>query len=367
MSESLRIKTADSCQFDLVSLGEVMLRLDPGETRIRTARQFTAWEGGGEYNVARGLRRCFGMRTAIVTALADNEVGRLVENFILQGGVDPSWIRWVPYDGCGRNVRNGLNFTERGFGIRGALGTSDRGHTAVAAMRPDDIDWDRLFGQCGVRWFHSGGIYAALSDTTAQVVLSAVQSAKKYGTIVSYDLNYRPSLWNGIGGVAKAREVNCEIAKHVDVMIGNEEDFTTCLGMEVKGLDENVVNIQVDAFKQMIENVVAAYSNFQVVATTLRTVKTATVNSWGAILWHAGNFYEATHRPDLEILDRVGGGDSFSSGLIYGLMTGRDPQMALEYGAAHGALAMTTPGDTSMATKEEVEKLIQGGTARVVR
>lgn len=367
MSKTLNIKAADSCQYDLMALGEVMLRLDPGETRIRTARQFTVWEGGGEYNVARGLRRCFEMRTGIVTALADNEVGRLAENYILQGGVDSSWIQWVPYDGVGRTVRNGLNFTERGFGVRGALGTSDRGNTAASQMKPNDVDWQQLFGERGVRWLHTGGIYAALSETAADVVIEAVRAAKQHGTVVSYDLNYRPSLWNSIGGVEKAREVNREIARHVDVMIGNEEDFTACLGFEVEGLDENVTNIQVDAFKGMIGKVVAAYPNFKAVATTLRTVKSATVNSWGAVCWYDGQFYEATHRPDLEILDRVGGGDSFASGLIYGLMTSGDPQLAVEYGAAHGALAMTTPGDTSMATRQEVEKLVQGGSARVVR
>lgn len=367
MNKKLDIKSTDLCQYDLISLGEIMLRLDPGESRIRTARTFTAWEGGGEYNVARGLRRCFEMRTGVVTAFADNEIGRLVENYILQGGVDVSWVQWVPYDGIGRTVRNGLNFTERGFGVRGALGTSDRGNTAASQMKPGDVDWDRLFGQAGVRWFHTGGIYAALSDTTAELVIEAVHAAKRHGTIVSYDLNYRPSLWKAIGGVEKAREVNREIARYVDVMIGNEEDFTSCLGFEVEGLDETLANIQVDAFKQMISTAVAAYPNFKVVATTLRTVRSATVNSWGAICWSDGQFYEAIHREDLEILDRVGGGDSFASGLIYGLLTGDDRQLAVDYGAAHGALAMTTPGDTSMATKQEVEKLMRGGGARVVR
>ena len=361
------IRPADKCEFDLVSLGEVMLRLDPGEGRVRTARSFTAWEGGGEYNVARGLRRCFGMRTGVVTAFAENEVGRLVENYILQGGVDTSLIQWIAYDGIGRTVRNGLNFTERGFGIRGALGTSDRGHTAASQMKSGDVDWDHLFGARGVRWFHTGGIYAALSESAAALTVEAVQAAKQHGTIVSYDLNYRPSLWKGIGGVEKAREVNREIARHVDVMIGNEEDFTACLGFEVEGLDENVTNIQSGAFKKMIAKAVEAYPNFQAVATTLRTVKTATINSWGAVCWHGGEFYEATHREDLEILDRVGGGDSFASGLIFGLMTIGDPQAAVQYGAAHGALAMTTAGDTSMATKQEVERLVQGGSARVVR
>ena len=250
---SLSIRPQTDCKFDLVSLGEIMLRLDPGEGRIRTSREFKAWEGGGEYNVARGLRRCFGLRTSVVTAFADNEIGRLIEDFIMQGGVDVSLIQWMPYDGLGREVRNGLNFTERGFGVRGAVGVPDRGLTAASQLKAGDVDWDDLFGNQGVRWFHTGGIYAALSESTAEVTAEAVQSAQKHGTIVSYDLNYRPSLWKSIGGIEKAQEVNRSIARNVDVMIGNEEDFTACLGFEVEGVDENISNIQVDKFKNMIE------------------------------------------------------------------------------------------------------------------
>ena len=363
----LDIKPADQCRYDMIALGEIMLRLDPGDGRVRTARQFDVWEGGGEYNVARGLRRCFGLKTSVVTAFADNEVGRLVEDFIMQGGVDVDYIQWRDYDGIGRTVRNGLNFTERGFGIRGAKGVPDRGNTAASQIKQGDIDWEKIFGEEGVRWFHTGGIYAALSDTTPEVVIEAVQVAKKYGTIVSYDLNYRPSLWGSIGGQEKAQEVNREIAKYVDVMIGNEEDFTACLGFEVEGVDENISNIEIDAFKNMINTAVAAFPNFKVTATTLRAVKSATVNDWGAICWADGNFYEATNRKEMEIFDRVGGGDSFASGLIYGFITTGDPAQAVEYGAAHGALAMTTPGDTSMATKGEVERLMGGGGARVQR
>ena len=363
----LNVKSAEACRWDVVSLGEVMLRLDPGEGRIHTTREFKVWEGGGEYNVCRGARRCFGLRAAVVTALADNPVGRLVEDFILQGGVDASHIRWAAYDGIGRNVRNGLNFTERGFGVRGARGCSDRGNTAVAQLKPGDIDWETLFGKEGVRWFHTGGIFAALSETTPEVAIEALKCAKKHGTMTSYDLNYRPSLWKGIGGQARAREVNKEIAKYVDVMIGNEEDFTASLGLEVPGVDANLTALPIDGFKRMIGEAVKAYPNFKVVATTLRSVKTATVNDWGAICWAEGQFHEATHRPGLEILDRVGGGDSFASGLIYGLMVKGDAAQAVNYGAAHGALAMTTPGDTSMATLAEVEKLVGGGSARVDR
>lgn len=364
---SLKIIKASECDFDELSLGEIMLRLDPGDGRIHTARYFRVWEGGGEYNVARGLRRCFGMRTAVVTAFADNPVGRLIEDFVLQGGVNTSFIKWVPYDGIGRTVRNGLNFTERGYGLRGAVGCSDRGHTAASQLKKGDIDWENIFGKRGVRWFHTGGIFAALSETTPEVILEAMQSAKNHGTIISYDLNYRPSLWKAIGGKEKAQEVNKEIAKLVDVMIGNEEDFTASLGFKVEGVEEDLSKLEVSGFKQMIENVVKVYPNFKIVATTLREVKTATVNDWGAICWYDGKFYQAVHHPALEIYDRVGGGDSFASGLIYGFMTSGDPAKAVNYGAAHGALAMTTPGDTTMATLNEVEKLMSGGSARVVR
>lgn len=361
------IKSPDECAFDIVSLGEVMLRFDPGEGRLHTTRRFQVWEGGGEYNVARALRRCFGMRAALVSAFADNPIGRLIEDLILQGGVDVSHVRWVPYDGIGRSVRNGLNFTERGFGVRGAVGVSDRCYTAASQMKPGDVDWDHLFGTLGVRWLHTGGIFAALSRTTPDVVIEATTAARRHGTVVSYDLNYRPSLWKAIGGQEKAREVNRRIASNVDVMIGNEEDFTACLGFEVEGTDQHLADLQVDKFKAMIERVVEAYPNFKAVATTLRGVKTATVNDWGAICWHDGAFHEAIHRPELEILDRVGGGDSFASGLIYGFMTTGDADQAVNYGAAHGALAMTTPGDTSMARVAEVEKLMGGGSARVDR
>jgi 2-dehydro-3-deoxygluconokinase len=364
---SLPIKPQGSCTFDQISLGEIMLRLDPGEGRIRTARHFSAWEGGGEYNVARGLRKCFGLKTAVVTAFVDNEVGHLIEDFIMQGGVATDFIQWQADDGIGRTVRNGLNFTERGFGIRGAVGVPDRGNTAASQLKPGDIDWDHIFGTVGARWFHTGGIFAALSETTAAVTIEAVKAAKKHGTIVSYDLNYRPSLWKSIGGQAKAREVNREIAKYVDVMIGNEEDFTASLGFEVEGVDHAISTIETDAFRKMIEKAVTEYPNFKVAATTLRRVITATKNDWSAICWHDGTFYDSRQYPELEILDRVGGGDSFASGLAFGFLEFNCPQKAVDYGAAHGALASTTPGDTSMATRAEVEKQIKGGGARVVR
>jgi 2-dehydro-3-deoxygluconokinase len=365
--EILKIKPLKDCKFSCISLGEVMLRLDPGDVRIRTAREFKVWEGGGEYNVARGLRKCFGLPTSIVTAFADNAVGRLIEDFIMQGGVDVSQIKWVQYDGIGRTLRNGLNFTERGFGIRGALGVSDRGNTAASQLKKGDFDWETLFGKTGSQWFHTGGIFAALSETTSEVIEEAMLAARKCGTIISYDLNYRPSLWKSIGGKEKAQEVNKKLAKYIDVMIGNEEDFTACLGLDVEGVDANLTNLDPGNYKKMILQATNEYPNLKVIATTLRTVRSASINSWGAICWAGGKFYEAPLRENLEIYDRVGGGDSFASGLIWGLISKGDPQKAVEYGAAHGALAMTTPGDTSMATLEEVEKLMQGKSSRVER
>jgi 2-dehydro-3-deoxygluconokinase len=367
MTESFSPKSKDKCRWDIVSLGEVMLRLDPGDGRVHTARSFQVWEGGGEYNVARGLKRCFGLEACIVTAFADNAVGRLVQDLIYQGGVDQSHVKWVKFDGVGRTVRNGLNFTERGFGVRAAAGCSDRGHTAVSQLTAGEIDWEQIFAQEGARWFHTGGIFCALSETTPGVAREAMEAAHKHGAIVSYDLNYRDSLWRSIGGRERAVAVNRELAPLVDVMIGNEEDFTAALGFEVEGADEHLSKLDVRNFRRMIEKAVGEFPNFKVVATTLRNAKTASINDWGAICYANGQFYEAPVRENLEIFDRVGGGDSFASGLIYGFLTGRGPQWAVECGAAHGALAMTTPGDTTMATLAEVERVMKRGTARVDR
>lgn len=364
----IETRPAAECELDIVALGEVMLRLDPGEGRVRTARRFEAWEGGGEYNVARGLRKVFGLRAGVVTALADNEIGRLVENLVLQGGVDTSLIHWEAYDGIGRTVRNGLNFTERGFGVRGAVGVSDRAHTAISSLAPGTVDWDDLFGRRGVRWLHTGGIFAALSERTAAVAEEAMVAAHRHGTVVSFDLNYRPSLWADIGGKARAREVNTRLASHVDVMIGNEEDFTAALGFGVDAVDEHLRELPIDSFAAMVSTVAEAMPWLSVVATTLRTVHSASDNDWQAIAWSPETgVLSSVARDHLAILDRVGGGDGFASGLVYGLLQGVDLQHSLELGAAHGALAMTTPGDTSMASRDEVEALASGGSARVRR
>ncbi|HTX41611.1 MAG TPA: sugar kinase [Acidobacteriaceae bacterium] len=354
-------------RWEQISLGEVMLRLDPMEGRIHTTRHFAVWEGGGEYNVARGLRRCFGMKTAIATALADNPVGRLVEDLILQGGVDPELVRWVPYDGVGRTVRNGLNFTERGFGVRAAAGCSDRGHTAIAQATPATWDWENIFGDAnGARWFHTGGIFASLSETTPTVAVAAMDAARRHGTPISYDLNYRESLWKSIGGKAKAQEVNRELVRKVDVLLGNEEDFSAMLGISVEGVAEDYAELHVPSYERMLRAVAAAYPNVKLVATTLRTAHTATRNAWGALALYGGEVVHVPQR-EIEILDRVGGGDSFASGLIYGLLKGKPVEWALRCGVAHGALAMTTPGDTSMATLGEVERVMKGESARIAR
>ena len=356
-----------SRRWDCLSLGEVMLRLDPGEGRIATTRHFTAWEGGGEYNVARGLRRCFGLRTAVATALADNPVGRLVEDFILQGGVDASLLNWVPYDGVGRTVRNGLNFTERGFGVRAAAGCSDRGNTAISQVKRGDFDWASIFGkQSGTRWFHTGGIFAALSASTADAAAEAMDAARAAGTPISYDLNFRDSLWKSIGGKAKAQEVNRELVRKVDLLLGNEEDFSAMLGVHIKGVSDDFAELPIEGYAEMLREVAGLYPNLKLVASTLRTAHTATRNAWGAIALYEDKIVHVPQR-DIEILDRVGGGDSFASGLIYGFLAGKGIEYAVNCGVAHGALAMTTPGDTSMATLAEVERAMKGGSARIAR
>lgn len=355
----------EASTWDCIALGEVMLRFDPGEGRIHTARGFAVWEGGGEYNVARGLRRCFGLRTAVATAVADNRVGRLVEDLILQGGVDTSLIRWVPYDGVGRGARNGLYFLERGFGQRAGLATFDRGHTAISQTRPGDFDWEVIFAR-GVRWLHTGGIFAGLSEDAPKVALEAIHAARAAGTQVSYDLNYRDSLWREFGGNARAALVNAQLAHEADMLIGGEEDFRERLGLQIATPESRHGPLGEEGWRELMQEVAAAYPNLNVIAATRRAVRSSTHHEWGGVAWSNGELAAVPLRP-VEILDRVGGGDSFASGLIYGLLQGRPLEWALRCGVAHGMLTMTTPGDASMATLSEVEHAMAEGSVRMKR
>ena len=359
----LTLRPASACRWDLISLGEVMLRFDPGEGRIVGARTFRVWEGGGEYNVARGIRRCFDLSTSIATALVDNPVGRLVEDLVLQGGVDTSHIHWQPFDGVGREARNGIYLLERGFGVRPGLGMMDRGHTAISQLKPGTIDWETIFGSEGVRWFHSGGIMAALSEDATEVVREAIASARRHGTVVSYDANYRPSLWASRGGRQRSVEVNRSILPLVDVFFGHEGDTAAAPGEDAHGPAWHTL----DSFAPMAQRVVAEFPNIQVLATTVRRPHTASRNGWGAFAYANHNTFAGLRFDDLDILDRVGGGDSFAAGLIYGLLIGKTLAWSLDCGIAHGALAMTTPGDASMVTLPEVERLMSGGLSGTLR
>lgn len=342
----LIIKDKGQSRYDLVALGEVMLRFDPGQRRIRNTHSFQIWEGGGEYNVARGLKSCFGKNTAIVTSLVDNEVGRLVQNCIREGGVNDTWVKWVPDDGIGRSARNGLYFWENGFGIRGGTGTSDRANTAISQLSPGDIDWEELFRTCDVRWFHTGGIFAGLSENTTETCLEAMQAAKKHGAIVSYDLNYRPSVWKGRGGKEEASRVNRTLIDHADVLFGLES------------LEKKPEEFDSEPFREAVLITVARHPNLKAVATTMRLAESASVNDWSGLLWMDDTFYEGMRMENLAILDRVGGGDAFAAGLIYALLDAKAPEKAIQYAVVHGALTMTTPGDNSMVSKSEVEAFL---------
>ena len=359
----LHLRPRSQCHWDLISMGEVMLRFDPGDERITTTRHFRVWEGGGEYNVARGLRRCFGQRTSIVTTLADNPVGRLLEDLMLQGGVDLSHLRWVEYDGIGRESRNGIYFLERGFGNRGALGMMDRSHTPISQLKPGQIDWDHIFGEEGTRWFHTGGVMSALSPDAPAVVQEAMLSARRHGVVVSYDCNFRPSLWKNAGGRQAACNVNRTLAPYVDVLFGHEGDIAASQSAASQGPPWH----NLDSYTTMVERVCAEFPDIKVIATTTRRPKTANRNDWAAFAYAEGQVVSSIEFQDLEIFDRVGGGDSFAAGLIYGLLEGKGIQWSIDCGVAHGALAMTTPGDSSMATLPEVERLMQGGSAAVQR
>lgn len=357
----LNSKNKTDCEFDVVSLGEVMLRFDPGESRVRSARSFQVWEGGGEYNVARGCASCFDLNTSVITGIVNNELGHLLHSLICQGGVDVSNIKWFEFDGIGRSVRNALNFTERGFGIRGAVGVSDRGYSASAQLTAADFDLETLFGTRGVRLLHTGGIFTSLSTESLDLALQAIKTAKKHGTIISYDLNYRPSLWAGRGGVDGFRQTTQAILPMVDVLIG----FPTLIGLNASLPPKGVLSI--DETEQQILRVQKAFPNLELIASTVREVTSASENRWSATCYHNGEFTRPQTIERLKILDRVGGGDGFVSGLIYGLIEKQSVQAAVEYGLIHGALTMSTPGDNSWVSIADIEALMADGAGKTYR
>lgn len=360
---AIKFRSASKCEFDLLTLGECMIRLSPpGHQRIELTTVFEAYAGGGEYNVAYALAR-YGMRTSWVSRLVDNPLGHFIRNHARASGMDISEVIWVPYDGSGRADRIGLNFTEVGIGVRASVSIYDRGHTAISHIKSGEVDWGRIFSKRGVRWFHIGGIFTALSDSCADVALESMKAARNNGTIVSYDLNFRSKLWSS----KKAIEVTKRLIPYIDVLIGNEEDFQKVLGFEVEGIDENLKQLPIEGYKKMVEKVVKNYPHIQAVGTTLREVVSGLVNNWLAIMYYDGKFYESKKYENLEIEDRVGGGDGFCSGFIYGLLHDLSPQECVEMGAAHGALLQSTRGDTSMVTMEEIEHVMRGGSARIKR
>ncbi len=358
-----KIKQSSEAEFDLLALGECMIRLSPpGHQRIELTPIFEAYAGGGEYNVAYALAR-YGMRTGWVSRLVDNPLGHLIKNHARASGMDISEVLFVPYDGSGRADRIGLNFTEVSMGVRSSVSLYDRGHTAVSHMKPGDVNWNRIFAKSRVRWFHTGGIFAALSDSCAEVTIEALKAAHEAGTITSYDLNYRSKLWSS----KKAIEVTNRIIPYVDMLIGNEEDFQKSLGFEIEGIDKNFENLPIEAYKKMVKQVIKEFPRLSIVGTTLREVVSGLVNNWSAIVCYDKKFYKSKMYKSMEIEDRVGGGDGFCSGFIYGVLNNLQPQECVELGAAHGALLQTTRGDTSMVTLEEVKHVMSGGSARIKR
>jgi 2-dehydro-3-deoxygluconokinase len=358
----LTIRPAADSAYDLLSLGECMVRLSPpGHGRIEFSPTLEVHVGGGEYNVAYSLAR-LGLRTGFVSRLVENPVARIIVNHGRAIGVDMSNVVMAKFDGVGKADRVGLNFTEVGTGVRASVTLYDRGHSAAMNLKPGMIDFKKLFSR-GVRWLHTGGIFTALSDNTAAVCREALMAAKAAGTITSYDLNFRSKLWSS----QRAQQLTKELVPHIDCLIGNEEDFQKVLGFEVEGVDEHLSALDTSAYKRMVEQVVKAYPNVKVVGTTLREVKSGLINNWSAILWHEGTFYESRVFKDLEIEDRVGGGDGFSSGFAFGFLSGKTPQECADLGAAQGALLQTTRGDTSQIDLDDLMHVFKGGSARIKR
>jgi 2-dehydro-3-deoxygluconokinase len=359
----IQLRDAAKSNYDVLALGECMVRLSPpGHGRIEFSKTLEVDVGGGEFNVAYACSR-LGLKTGLVSKLPDNYVSRIILNHARSVGMCVSNVVMEKYDGVGRQNRVGLNFTEVGTGVRASVTMYDRGQSSASQMKSADVDWKKLFSEQGCRWLHTGGIFTSLSEATADTVTTALKAANEAGTITSYDLNFRGKLWSSEKAIATTRN----IINNVRVLIGNEEDFQKVLGFEVEGTDSNLRELPVEAYKRMVEKVVKAYPHVQAVCTTLREVKSGLINNWGGILWHDGQFYEARQFKDLEIEDRVGGGDGFSSGIAYGFLSGMNPQDVVNFGAAHGALLQTTRGDTSQVTLDEVMHVMKGGSARIQR
>jgi len=363
---AMTLNDTASCELDLLSLGECMVRLSPpGKERLEFADMMEVWVGGGEYNVAYNAAR-LGLRTGWVGGLVDNPVSGIITNHGRGAGMDLSHVKWMPYDGVGRDARLGLNFTEVGHGPRASVTLYDRGHSATSQLQPGHIDWERIFKQRGVRWFHTGGIFTCLSSTTPQVVTEAIEAAHATGTAISYDLNFRGKMWSSEQAIAATRP----LVPYIDCLIGNEEDFQKVLGYEVEGSDvESGEDLPVESYKKMVRKVASDYPNLKVVGNTLRQVINANENDWSAILYwpEEDAFYQGPRFSRLQIEDRVGGGDGFASGFAFGFLTGHGPQEAVNLGTAHGALVQTTRGDTSMVTADELHRVAGGGSARIVR
>ena len=353
----------DECQLDQLSLGAVVHRLDPGVIPFRRCRQLEVHVSGGEYNVAANLASCFGLQSGIATAMVDNGIGELVQARIREMGVRP-FYKQFEHDGV-RGPNIAAVYSDRGQGVRPPVVFYNRANEAGALLKPGDFDWQAIFAN-GVRWFHSGGIFAALGGQTAELIVEGMQAASASGAVTSFDLNYRGKLWKTLeGGEAKGREMMRTIAANVDVLIGNEEDLQKGLGIEGQDVEQSS-KLDPQSFFAMMERVQDEFPNVKAVATTLREVKSTNRHSWGALLWLDGEQL-VSPTMELDVIDRIGGGDGFCSGLVYGLLAGREPAEALRLGWAHGALLTTFPGDVSMATLAEVESLAKGGSARVQR
>jgi 2-dehydro-3-deoxygluconokinase len=353
----------DGCALDLLSLGAVVHRLDPGILPFRQARSLEVHVSGGEYNVAANLATCFGLATGVATAMVDNPLGELVTARMREIGVRPIF-KHFKHDGV-RGPNIATVYSDRGYGVRAPVVFYNRANEAGAMLKPGDFDWKKLFAD-GVRWFHSGGIFASLSATTSELIIEGMQAAKAAGAVTSFDLNYRAKLWAAWGGAAKGQEVVRNIVRHVDVLIGNEEDLQLGLGIKGPEAVAHASKLDPEQFFAMIDLVRQEFPNVQGVGTTLREVHSTNRHDWGAVFWLDGQKF-VSPTMHLDVLDRIGGGDGFAAGLIYGLINGRSPKEALRLGWAHGALITTFPGDVSMAKLAEVEALAKGGTARVQR